>query len=854
MVGMRHVAAALMATVAVVGATAQAPSKPGDVHSFDIPGQDLGDALRAVTARAGWELYATSSDVNGVAAPPLHGSLSLKAAIDRLLRGSGLSARYSDGAVIIRGRSKAAEIGTSSAANSEIVVTGTHIRGAVNTANVITMSRADIENAGQSDLGEAVRSIPQNFNGGQNPGVGQGAGLTNTNLNSASSINLRGLGTDATLTLLNGHRLPYDSAFQGVDVSAIPASAIERIDILADGASALYGSDAVAGVANIVLRRDFEGVLTSAKLGASTDGGDFQQQADAVAGHRWSDGGIMIAYDFTHNSAITASQRNYTSSMLGDNTLYPAQRRHAATLAFHQDLSDSVEFSVDALYSKRWSTNIASYDAGGIPVRYFLDPTVESYSVAPELKISVGGGWQLQAVGTLGGDNSHYGGTISVGDQTDSSSGCYCNRAVSAEINADGPLIELPAGHASLAVGAGYRDNKMHSTRFGDGISDGGFRVGRDVYYAYSELSVPIVAPAQSVWGINRLTFSAAGRYEDYPGMARVATPKLGIVYQPIKDITIKGAWGRSFKAPTLYQQYVNDELDLLPAASYGVGPAGTAIAFVSGGNPNLKPERSRNWTANVTFAPATVPGLSVEAGYFDIVYKNRVVAPDPGYVSTALADPGYASLLDYSPSVATLDALFAASPLVENSSGYPYSPSTVVLLIDNRNRNVADQHIHGVDLQASYRRSFDGGRSLQFQLAGTYLASKQRITPQLPQTVLAGTIFNPPHFRLRGGATFDGPWLTLSTYVNYVGSVEDTRFTPTYHVGGNTTVDLVARIQLIPQTRGRGGLEVSLQANNVLNEKPNVIRVTGPTDTPYDSTNYSPIGRFLAVTLSRSW
>lgn len=99
-------------------------------------------------------------------------------------------------------------------------------------------------------------------------------------MNSASSANLRGLGADATLTLLNGHRLPYDSALQGVDISAIPLAAVDRIEILPDGASAIYGSDAVGGVVNVVLRRDFEGVTTSAQVGASTAGGNWRQQAD----------------------------------------------------------------------------------------------------------------------------------------------------------------------------------------------------------------------------------------------------------------------------------------------------------------------------------------------------------------------------------------------------------------------------------------------------------------------------------------------------------------------------------------------------------------------------------------------
>ena len=93
-------------------------------------------------------------------------------------------------------------------AGEAIVVTGTRIRGARSTGETITIDRDTIVEAGQVDLGEAIRSLPQNFGGGQNPGVGFGTGA-GENVNSASAANLRGLGPDATLTLLNGHRLPY---------------------------------------------------------------------------------------------------------------------------------------------------------------------------------------------------------------------------------------------------------------------------------------------------------------------------------------------------------------------------------------------------------------------------------------------------------------------------------------------------------------------------------------------------------------------------------------------------------------------------------------------------------------------
>src|SRR6185437_10401442 len=127
-----------------------------------------------------------------------------------------------------------------------VTVTGTRIRGGSTPSPVITIGSEQIQQEGFADLGEVIRSVPQNFNGGQNPGViGAASGIGNQDLTGGSSLNLRGLGADASLTLLNGRRLAYDGFSQGMDISAIPVEAVERLEIVPDGASAIYGSDAV---------------------------------------------------------------------------------------------------------------------------------------------------------------------------------------------------------------------------------------------------------------------------------------------------------------------------------------------------------------------------------------------------------------------------------------------------------------------------------------------------------------------------------------------------------------------------------------------------------------------------------
>src|SRR5690606_31931103 len=127
--------------------------------------------------------------------------------------------------------------------------------------------RQDIERSGYATTQDLVRSLPQNLStvsdttfGAANGGIDTGYG--------GSGVNLRGLGSESTLVLVNGRRLAAAGRGDFVDVSLIPLSAVERVEILTDGASAIYGSDAVGGVVNLILRKNFEGAETRLRYGA----------------------------------------------------------------------------------------------------------------------------------------------------------------------------------------------------------------------------------------------------------------------------------------------------------------------------------------------------------------------------------------------------------------------------------------------------------------------------------------------------------------------------------------------------------------------------------------------------------
>lgn len=824
-------------------AAAQPAQEPR--QSYDMPAQDLGDALRAAAALANIELYASSRELEGKTAPPLKGELTAREAIAALLNGSGLSARFESGSVIIS--RDAIPPSTAATAAQPIIVTGSRIAGAPAATPVIRVTAEDIRNAGQSDLGEVARSLPQNFGGGQNPGVGntQGAANENVNANGASTFNLRGIGPNATLTLINGNRFAYSSVNSVIDVSAIPIAAVDRVEVVADGASAIYGADAVAGVVNILLKRDYEGFSTSARVGGSTDGGNFQQQINLLGGAKWSSGGLLAAYDYSRGTAIRAKDRSYASANNPDSTLFPAMRRHSILLSGNQRLGAAVTLNADLIYKRGTMKSATGFTvaqplrASGLEAR----TRFETFGVAPTLSVDLSEQWKLKASAFFGTDiteglSQNYTG----GAPSTATARHFFNRNLAVEAGLQGPLFNLPAGAARLAVGGGYRTNRFKSE-----IGTRSFSRLRRNHFAYGELFLPIVSPDQDLAFAHRASLTGALRYEDYSDSGDIVTPKLSFVYDPIEEVRFGVSWGKSFKLPTLYQQYSGYVALLVPVGGFGQGyPAGSTVAYALGPNDRLGPERSENWTFSATVKP--VRGVELTASYFRIDYKDRV-APPLASGAGVLDNPIYADLVTFNPSASLLDDIYAgAVGGLQNITGSPYDPARVVAFLDARDRNIARQKYRGFDVAARYDIDLGGERQLSLTAAGTWLDSSQQLLPGLPATDLSGTIFHPPHFRARGGVTWSSERFSLSSFLNHSADVTDNRRPTRVRIDGSTTLDVTGRLRLGTKT------ELSLSALNIFNAKPKAIFTTSPFDTPFDTTNGSAVGRFLSLTVRHDW
>ena len=185
-----------------------------------------------------------------------------------------------------------------------ITVTGSNIRRVdIETSNpVVTIDRAAIAKSGKLTLGDLVQQLPAVTGPNTNPQVNNGGG------NGFTSIGLRGLGSPRTLVLINGHR------YLTGDPNAIPANMVERIEVLTDGASSVYGSDAIAGVVNFILRSDYQGAEFSTDYGISDKDDAGSKGYQFTFGQSTNRGSIMAGVSYKKIDGVLSGHRDFSKN------------------------------------------------------------------------------------------------------------------------------------------------------------------------------------------------------------------------------------------------------------------------------------------------------------------------------------------------------------------------------------------------------------------------------------------------------------------------------------------------------------------------------------------------------------
>ncbi|WP_311267538.1 TonB-dependent receptor domain-containing protein [Sphingobium sp. WCS2017Hpa-17] len=854
---------------------------------------------------------------------------------------------------------------------ADIIVTGTSIRGVAPVGSpLVAVGRAEIEQSAATTTIRILQETPQILNYGVSDTTRSGAGGA-SNVAYGNSINLRGVGPYATLTLINGHRaVPQGTAGNSVDPSTIPTLALERVEVIADGASAIYGSDAVAGVANLILRRKYEGLEVEVQNGFADH--YRESQIGVIGGHKWDTGQITASFQHTYRTNLSGLHRDFYGANLTDRggadyrvtqcapgnivtggtsyaipaggatpdtlvagtsnkcdnlkaiDLVPQQEINSAALTFDQDITDGIRFYADVYAARRDAQRRGQTAAQNLTVprsnAYFVAPagtnpaseTVQ-YSFANDfgpysntditsktiqgtagINADLFGDWQIDVYGTIGDSRDH---VRSHGNLTDSAAltaalassdpatafnpfGTSANnqnvidaimnnvtdtrghsKMRAAEVTMNGTLFSLPGGDVKVAVGAEYYKLNLRTgqVRGRVGAQTGtDLSLGRNVKSAYLELMVPIFGPDNAIPGFQRLDLDIAGRIDDYSDVGVTKNPKIGINWEPVRNLKLHGSYGESFRAPLLTQlisaggtqMYIQNYFD----PTVGTTVQGVAL---SGGNLNLKPETARTWSFGGEYSPDFLPGAQLSLNYFDLVYKGQI----NGYLSNLNVlrqENLYSSIILRDAAAQARIAELIAQGLTING-GTTANAQAATVFVEGRPSNLGTTITRGIDFGLSVPVRTGNAGDFRFSVRGThFLTYKVGITPDAPVIDQVNNIDYPLKWRARGVAGWSKGGFDGSIVVAWQNGYNNTYVTPVEKIKSYTTVDLRLAYDLsetgIPGTEG---VKVGLDVQNLFDRDPPFADLA-PTSNGggggFDPQTTNAIGRMVSLSISKSF
>lgn len=677
------------------------------------------------------------------------------------------------------------------ATDTDIIVTGTRTTGtraADSAAPIQIVGASSIDNVGQRDLRQVL---------GQNlPSLGTqsfGGDAANLTLNVA----LRGISPNDTLVLVNGKRRhftanlavlggsPYSGAAT-TDLSFIPTGSIGRVEVLQDGAAAQYGSDAIAGVVNIILRNDDHGGQLSLTGGQFYKGDGKTVEASFNNGFKLGDRGFLNItgeyrfHDYTQRgtydyrffnpdgslrstvSALNAAGLKgapnypYVNRILGD------ARSQLWNLAFNAgyDVTDGVHAYAFGNYGRRTASARQNYrapsrytgtDANGqtvVPFPNGFTPRIaldeEDFSLTAGLSGEADGwtwdgsltyGRVADALYTRDSINAavwlpvQKASAVPVRPQTNYYDGTLTNSEWVADL---GLTHEVDLGLAkplTLAIGGQYRDGKY-------GIQNG--ELG--AYYQGGPAAYPGFGPSDAgtngrrTWAgyidaaldpTEGLHVDLAGRYEHYSDFGSVWTGKATARYDFSSAFGLRGTVSNGFRAPTLAEQYYSST-NVSPNSIYAqLAPNSPAVAALGFGK--LKPEKSTNLSAGFVAHPGGSLQLTVDA--YQIKITNRIVASggivgySGGFGTNGVVSPAVLATLAARGLIASTD------PAVVAASGYSFFGLNLFT-------NGADTRTRGVEATLNATTRLDGGDRIDWSLGFNYNRTKVTRIASLPAAV----------------------------------------------------------------------------------------------------------------------
>ena len=740
-------------------------------------------------------------------------------------------------------------------AKNDIVVTGTLVRGiAPPGASPIAINEKDIKATGATTIAQVLQTIPQlgSFAGIQVPSNSTPEVTVNRpNLRSLPGFNTGG--GSSTLVLLDGHRLVgMGSNTTTPDPDFIPPGVLERLEIVPDGGSAIYGSDAVAGVLNFITIKRFDGVKVDASFGVGKND-YYRYDANVTAGKDWGSGSAFVSYNYAHGDQLRGIDRDFvrqfpdrtgrteiqcspgnvqasgvfyaipgaTPNTLNQcdvsdfSSLSPAFRRHSVFAGLTQQLSDSIRIDIRGYYTNR-DTVVASgpyrfaaqlnaaqalalapaayRTLGAQSVFGFFGPTnsqkadieLDTWGITPTITADLDGNFQLRVIGSHGESTANRRGLILdtaalatlVGNGTfnpyNPASASAATIASLTNIQSygrtrqymdnikaviDGDLFELPAGAVKIAVGGEYSSEQFvaqngaavpgfeNSGFAGNGVNPARpripvFNLSRNIKSVFGEVIVPVFGGDS----YPQLTLSAAGRYDDYNDVGGTFNPRFGATFKPVQWVSLRGAYGKSFNAPSLADDVnasgtdvfflpsvanagFRPPADLVANGTYPAFRNNTGILAIRGNAPGITPQKATTYSLGFDVDPPFIPGLSFGATYYNIDYKDFIGLPPFQDADALYRFNGNVITTGAGVTQAALDAITRQDTdgiIAPFGSACPFggffgcnTPAGTYAIFDARKRNFGSVKLDGIDFRVNYNMPTSFG-SVFFNANGT--------------------------------------------------------------------------------------------------------------------------------------
>ena len=772
-----------------------------------------------------------------------------------------------------------------STAVEQLVVTGTRVaRSRLDTVSPVdVVDNKALTRQGTPELAQALANLAPSIDFPR-PAVTDGT-------DSVRPATLRGLSPDQTLVLLNGHRA-HTSALVNIngsigrgsapfDLNTIPTAALDRVEILREGAAAQYGSDAIAGVINLRLREASHGGGASATYGIYDTKVQTSRDPDGRKAHDgptysaslWqgfalpNEGFLTVTGEYSFRNPTNRADLDPRVSPLKVTGVYGDPQVETKTIYanFGLPLNDTWSLYGLAGYQNRKGESSAFprladnannytsvYPTGYVPR---ITTKIDDYNLAFGTK-GVVAGFNVDASVTYGNNKVEYGTINSLNASLGATSPTrfkdgsmqYGQTVAAIDVNRPLELFNF-AKPSTLAFGIEYRDEsyKIEAGETASWINGGngkgagaqgfpGFRPANAVDVSRNATSLYVDLDNQIT---DKLDIDLAARYEDYSDFGSTTTGKIAARYDFTDNFALRGAFSSGFRAPALQQQYfTTTSINIIAggaAVDVGTFPATSATAAALGAKP-LEPEKSKNYSLGAVYHKGPFE-LTVDAYQIDI--DNRIVLSE--------------NIQGVNGGTATQQAIYN---LLQ-----PFGVTTARFFV-----NGVDTTSKGVDVVARYRLDADEAGRFDFTLAANY---NQTDVNKVPTTsTLSGLPVPPPLFArvniltyeqgtpdhkfVASGDWSNGAWGATLRGTAY-GSVLVPNATPAldYKSGAKTVWDAEARYTFLKD------ITWALGVNNLFDEYPDrapaPVNTTGVVAFP----SYSPFGfngRFLYTRLSYNW